>query len=125
MFLQAFVNKKAIFGSISVFDINTEILAALKFKFPFVQVMKSIEECARKDVVFLALYPHVIMRTLQQIKDVVTEQTILISLTAKITIEQISSVVKCQQIVRILPTAISFINQGYNPVTFKQTMSGF
>ena len=87
--------------------------------------MKSIEECARKDVVFLALYPHVIMRTLQQIKDVVTEQTILISLTAKITIEQISSVVKCQQIVRILPTAISFINQGYNPVAFKQTMSGF
>jgi pyrroline-5-carboxylate reductase len=87
--------------------------------------MKSIEECARKDIVFLALYPHVIMRTLQQIKDVVTEQTILISLTAKITIEQISSVVKCQQIVRILSTAISFINQGYNPVTFKQTMSGF
>ena len=68
IFLRAFVNKKAIFGSISVFDTNTEILDALKFEFPFVQVMKSIEECARKDVVFLALYPHVIMRTLQQIR---------------------------------------------------------
>lgn len=125
IFLRAFVNKKAIFGSISVFDTNTEILDALKFEFPFVQVMKSIEECARKDVVFLALHPPVIMGTVQQIKDVVTEQTILISLAAKITIEQIASFVKCQQIVRILPTAISIINQGYNPVAFKQTMSGF
>lgn len=125
IFLQAFVNKKAIFNSISVFDTNPEIFDALKLRFPFVQVMQSVEECARKDIVFLALHSPVIMETLQQIKDVVTEQTILISLAAKTTIEQISSVVKCEQIVRILPTAISIIDQGYNPVTFKPTMSGF
>jgi len=123
IFLQAFVNKKVIFSSISVFDTNTEILVALKLRFPFVHVMQSAEECARKDIVFLALHPPVIMEILQQIKDVVTEQTILISLATKITIEQIASFVRCQQIVRVLPSAISIINQGYNPVAFKSTMS--
>ena len=123
IFLQAFVNKKVIFSSISVFDTNTEILVALKLRFPFVHVMQSAEECARKDIVFLALHPPVIMEILQQIKDVVTEQTILILLATKITIEQIASFVRCQQIVRVLPSAISIINQGYNPVAFKSTMS--
>ena len=123
IFLQAFVNKKAIFNSISVFDTNTEVLEALKFQYPFVQVTKSSVECARNDIVLLALHYPVLMKTLHQIKDAATEQTILISLAAHITIEQILSVVNCRQIVRILPSPISIINQGYNPVTFNTTMT--
>ena len=123
IFLQAFVNKKAIFDSISVFDTNPETLAALKQKFPFIQAVNSADGCARKDIVFLALHPPVIANTLEQIKNVVTDQTILISLAPKITIDQISSVINCQQIVRILPNATSIINHAYNPVTFKSSMS--
>ncbi len=124
IFLQAFVNKKTIFGSIAVFDTDPEILDALKFKFPFILVAKSVQECAGKNIVFLALHSPMITETLQQIKEVVTEQTILISLATKITIEQIASFVKCQQIARLLPNATSIINQAYSPVTFKTTMSG-
>ncbi len=124
IFLQAFVNKKAIFSSISVFDTDSKTLDTLKLHFPFIQVAKSAQECAEKDIFFLALHSPVIMETVQQIKDVVTEQTILISLATKMTIEQIASFVRCQQIVRVLPSAISIINQGYNPVTFKLTMIG-
>lgn len=123
IFLQAFVNKKAIFDSISVFDTNPETLAALKQKFPFIQAVNSADESARKDIVFLALHPPVIMNTLEQIKNVISEQTILISLAPKITINQISSVVNCQQIVRILPNATSIINHAYNPVAFKSSMT--
>lgn len=119
IFLQAFVNKKAIFDSISVFDTNPEVLQALKQKFPFIQILDSASEAARKDIVFLALHPPVIMETLEKIINGVSQQTIFISLAPKITIEKIASVLKpVQQIVRLIPNATSVINHGYNPVSF-------
>lgn len=123
IFLQAFVNKKAIFDSITVFDINPEIRQALKLKFPFIQVSDSAAGCAQKDIVFLALHPQVILETLEQIKDLISDQTILISLAPKITIKKISSVANTKQIVRILPNATSIINHAFNPVAFEPAMS--
>ena len=123
IFLQAFVNKKAIFGSISVFDTNPETLQALKLKFPFIQILESANEAAKKDVVFLALHPPVIMAMLEAIKAEVTEKTIVISLAPKITIEKMASVLQINQIVRLIPNATSVINHGYNPVSFASGMS--
>lgn len=118
IFLQAFVNKKAIFDSISVFDHTPETLQALKQKFPFIQTLNSAKEAAKKDVVFLALHPPVIMQMLEEVKSEITPETILISLAPKITIAKMSSVVPTTQIVRILPNATSIINHAYNPVSF-------
>lgn len=123
IFLQAFVNKKAIFDSISVFDSNAETLQALKQKFPFIEIMNSAQEAARKDVVFLALHPPVIMEMLEKIKSEMGEQTILISLAPKITIAKMASVVQVKQILRILPNATSIINHAYNPVAFSGAMT--
>jgi len=123
IFLQAFVNKKAIFESISVFDTNAETLKALKLKFPFIQILESASEAAKKDVVFLALHPPVIMEALSAIKAEVSGQTIFISLAPKITIEKIASVLPVHQIVRLIPNATSIINHGYNPVSFAPKMS--
>jgi len=123
IFLQAFVNKKAIFESISVFDTNPDTLQALKLKFPFIQVLSSPEEAARKDVVFLALHPPVIMETLERIKSDVTSQTIFISLAPKITIAKMASILPIIQISRLIPSATSVINHGYNPVSFAPGMS--
>jgi pyrroline-5-carboxylate reductase len=123
IFLQAFVNKKAIFDSISVFDTNTETLQALKLKFPFIQTLESVSEAAKKDVVFLALHPPIIMETLERIKSEVSEQTIFISLAPKITIEKMAAILPVNQIVRLIPNATSIINHGYNPVSFAPEMS--
>ena len=123
IFLQAFVNKKAIFDSISVFDTNPKTLQALKLKFPFIQILSSASEAAKKDVVFLALHPPMIVETLEAIKDEVTEQTIFISLAPKITIEKMSAILAITQIARLIPNATSIINHGYNPVSFAPGMS--
>ena len=123
IFLQAFVNKKAIFESISVFDSNPETLKELKQKFPFIEVLASAPDAAKKDVVFLALHPPVIMETLERIKDVITDQTIFISLAPKITIAKMTTVLPINQIVRLIPNATSVINHGYNPVSFAPGMS--
>ncbi|MGE5395540.1 MAG: pyrroline-5-carboxylate reductase family protein [Candidatus Saccharibacteria bacterium] len=117
--LQAFVNKKAIFESISVFDTNAETLKALKQKFPFIQILSSVQEAARKDIVFLAIHPPLILDTLQSITADVNRKTVLISLAPKITIAKIATVIpQVQYIVRMIPNATSIINQGYNPVSF-------
>ena len=124
IFLQAFVNKKAIFDSISVFDSNPETLQALKQKFPFIQTLNYASEAAKKDIVFLALHPPVIMETLEKIIGAVNEQTIFISLAPKITIAKMASVLKpVEQIVRLIPNATSVMNHGYNPVSFAPGMS--
>ena len=123
IFLQAFVNKKAIFESISVFDTKTETLKDLKLKFPFIQILESASEAAKKDVVFLALHPPVIMETLEMIKEDVSGQTIFISLAPKITIAKIAAKLSINQIVRLIPNATSIINHGYNPVSFTPEMS--
>ena len=123
IFLQAFVNKKAIFDSISVFDTNPKTLQALKLKFPFIQILSSASEAAKKDVVFLALHPPMIVETLEAIKEEVTEQTIFISLAPKITIEKMTTILPINQIVRLIPNATSIINHGYNPVSFAPKMS--
>lgn len=124
IFLQAFVNKKAIFDSISVFDSNPETLQALKQKFPFIQTLDYASEAAKKDIVFLALHPPVIMETLEKITGAVSEQTIFISLAPKITIEKMAVVLKpVNQIVRLIPNATSVINHGYNPVSFGPEVS--
>ena len=118
IFLQAFVNKKAIFESISVFDTHSETLQELKINFPFIHVLDSPRETASKDIVFLALHPPVIIETLEKIKSEVTTQTIIISLAPKISIAKIASVLPADQIVRLIPNATSIINHGYNPVSF-------
>ena len=124
IFLQAFTNKKVIFESISVFDTNPEILQDLKQKFPFIQILDSASEAARKDIVFLALHPPVIIDTLEKIKMDVSEQTIFVSLAPKITIEKIRmSLSPVRQIIRMIPNATSVINHGFNPVCFAPEMS--
>lgn len=124
IFLQAFVNKKAIFDSISVFDTNPETLQLLKLRFPFIQILNSASEAAPKDIVFLALHPPVIMETLEKISNGVNQHTIFISLAPKITIAKIGSILKpVAQIVRLIPNATSIINHGYNPVCFGSGVS--
>ena len=117
IFLQAFTNKKHEFDSVLVFDTNTEVLHALKQQFPFIQT-GDLQQAASQPTVFIALHPPMIMETLDKIADMVSSDTLVISLAPKINIEKIASRLKTQNILRLIPNATSYINEGYNPVTF-------
>ncbi|HPB05963.1 MAG TPA: hypothetical protein PKX60_06965, partial [Prolixibacteraceae bacterium] len=71
---------------------------------------------------FIALHPPVIMETLDIIAEVISEETELISLAPKITIEKIASKVSSKYIARMIPNATSYINEGYNPIAFAPDM---
>ncbi|HPR59233.1 MAG TPA: NAD(P)-binding domain-containing protein [Bacteroidales bacterium] len=117
--LQAFANKNRTFEKVLVYDIHAEVLEKLKKQFPKVQ-LASLEEAASQSTVFLALHPPVIMETLEKMETRISDETCVISLAPKISIKQIQSILKSKNTARMIPSATSFINQGYNPITFSQ-----
>jgi len=118
IFLRGLSNKKALPKIIKVFEPNTETLKALQTDFPGLVAADSAAEAAGQNIVFIAVHPPVVMDTLQTIKESVSEKTILISLAPKITLEKMGSFLPAKKLVRMIPNATSFINEGYNPVTF-------
>ncbi len=118
IFLQAFANKKIEFESIVVFDTNADVLVALKKQFPNIVVSETAEQAAQQPTIFIALHPPMIMESLGPIAESVSTDALVISLAPKITIEKIASKLKTPNIVRLIPNATSYINEGFNPLTF-------
>jgi pyrroline-5-carboxylate reductase len=78
---------------------------------------------AGQDIVFIALHPPVVMDTLELIKNDVKAEAVVISLAPKINLPKLSlKLSHVKNLARLIPNATSYINEGYNPVTFA---SGF
>ena len=121
--LQAFKNKSVKFESIKVFEPNSKTSSELQRQFPELAIADSPGIPAGQDLVFLAVHPPVMMESLSNIKEAVTESTIVVSLAPKITLEKIASVISEAKLVRMIPNATSIINKGYNPVSFSASFS--
>jgi len=120
--LQGFKNKDVKFEKVIVTDINQEVLANLKKQFPEI-VTSDAKSAAGQDIVFIALHPPVVMDTLELIKNDVKSEATVISLAPKINLPKLSlKLGHVTNLARLIPNATSYINQGFNPVTFA---SGF
>jgi len=116
--LQGFKNKDVKFEKVIVTDTNQEVLANLKKQFPEV-VTSDSKTAAGQDIVFIALHPPVVMDTLELIKNDVKSEATVISLAPKINLQKLSlKLGHVKNIARLIPNATSYINEGYNPVTF-------
>jgi len=120
IFLQALTNQKTEVQSVVVFDTNAEVLQLLKQQFSNIVVAGTAEQAAMQPTVFIALHPPVIMESLDKIAGVITPDTLVVSLAPKITIGKIQSKLNTSHIARMIPNATSYINQGYNPVSFAE-----
>ena len=122
--LQAFKNKNAKFDSIIVFDPDKQTTDLLKQKYFEIEITDSPETAAKQDVVFLAIHPPILIETLSKIKDVVNDESVVISLAPKITLDKMAQVIPASKLIRMIPNATSYINKGYNPVTFHDSFTG-
>lgn len=120
VFLQGFINKNVLPENVKVYEPNADTLSALQKFCPVIEIAESVVEAADQDIVFLAVHPPAMMETLQNIKNVVSESTVVISVSPKISLEKMAAVLPTKKLVRIIPNATSFINKGFNPVTFFQ-----
>lgn len=120
IFLQAFKNKNASWDELMVFDTNKNTSSELKRQYPDIRIVATAGEAAQADVVFIALHPPVIMESLAGIKEHIKKDAVVVSLAPKITSEKIRTVVEKPNIMRLIPNATSFINEGYNPFCFAE-----
>jgi pyrroline-5-carboxylate reductase len=120
--LQGFKNKNVKFDKVVVTDTNPEVLEKLKKQFPGIESSDS-KVAAGQDIVLIALHPPVVMDTLELIKNDIMAEAIVISLAPKINLPKLSMKLgHVTNLARLIPNATSYINVGYNPVTFA---SGF
>ena len=120
--LQGFKNKDVKFEKVVVTDTNPEVLTKLKKQFPEI-ITADTKSAAGQDIVFIALHPPVVMDTLELIKNDLKAGATVISLAPKINLPKLSlKLGHIKNLARLIPNATSYINEGYNPVTFA---SGF
>ena len=120
--LQGFKNKNVKFEKVVITETNPEVVANLKKQFPEIEFADA-KNAASQDIVFVALHPPIVMETLELIKNVVKAEATVISLAPKINLPKFSMKLgHVRNIARLIPNATSYINEGFNPVTF---ISGF
>jgi len=124
IFLHVIKNNRSEYRDIVVYDINADILAALKQQFPVISAAKSPAEAAGQDIVFIALHPPVIMESLEEVTDAVRSDAIVVSLAPKIDLVKMASKLPhVTHLARLIPNATSIVNEGYNPITFSDDFS--
>jgi pyrroline-5-carboxylate reductase len=120
--LQGFKNKDVKFEKVVVTDTNPEALTKLKKQFPEI-VTADAKSAAGQDIFFIALHPPMVMDTLELIKNDLKGGATVISLAPKINLPKLSMKLShVRNLARLIPNATSYINEGFNPVTF---VSGF
>jgi pyrroline-5-carboxylate reductase len=118
--LQAFTNKNVQFDTVVITDPNSDVTSKLKDTFPFIRV-ENASIAASQEMVFISLHPPVIMDTLELLKRDISNEATIISLAPKISIAKIATKLDhVKKIVRLIPNATSYINNGFNPVCFSQ-----
>ncbi len=122
--LQGWANSNIPLDNITVFDPDANVNAELKRKFG-IQTAGSIDSNIKEfSTIVIAVHPPVIKSVLDSIKDYVDENTLIISLAPKFTIQVISEGLnKHKKIVRTIPSAASIINEGLNPICFSTSVT--
>lgn len=121
--LHAFESYGQKFDTIKVYEKDENVLLKLQEVFPEIQAA-SLSDALRSDLVFFALHPPMLSDLLDKIDDELTPDATFISLAPKISINQLSKALHSGKIVRMIPTATSFINEGFCPVAFSTQISG-
>ncbi|WP_430974139.1 pyrroline-5-carboxylate reductase family protein [Sunxiuqinia rutila] len=119
--LRAFTNFDEVFDEVVVYDTQPEAVEKLREQFHFVHD-GDLLQAASQPIVFIALHPPAIMETLEQIKEVVGKNTVVISLAPKITLAQLASKLNTRLLARMIPNATSYNNDGFNPIAFEEPL---
>lgn len=124
IFLKALSNFNSLPENIIVSDPSEDILKKLKNEFPQIATTNKNIEAAGQDYVFISLHPPVMAEVLTDIKSGIKNDSIIISLAPKFSINKINSLLEGNgKIVRMIPNAPTVINNGYNPVAFSANIS--
>lgn len=120
--LYAFRSAKIVFDKNVVYDVNETALSNLKSKFPDVSITSGIDEVLNAELIVLAVHPPVTVETLEKIKGKLGDNSMLLSLVPKFTIEKTAALLGgFKNIARMNPSASTIVNKGVNPIAFSSS----
>ena len=105
--------KNNISDNIIVYDKNKEGLVKLSDKFGINIAKDNIEVVKESDILFLAIKPNILYDVIDEIKDDVNEETVIVSIVAGQSIEKIENAFgKNIKLVRVMPNTPALIGEG-------------
>jgi len=113
------------FPEVVVSDVDNGVLSKLREKFPVVRISPGDNRApAARDIVFLALHPPACLAALDEIKETLKPEAVLVSLVPKITIARLSEKLEgFSRIIRMIPNAPSIVGAGFNPLFFSPALN--
>ena len=105
--------KNSISDNIIVYDKNKEGLVKLSDKFGINIAKDNIEVVKESDILFLAIKPNILYDVIDEIKDDVNEETVIVSIVAGQSIEKIENAFgKNIKLVRVMPNTPALVGEG-------------
>ena len=119
IFLEGWRKDNQSLENITVSDANGELLGKLESEYHEIKTSAGDNSrAAGAQIVFVALHPPVIRETLEKVKSFFSNDTVLVSLAPKVSLQALSGLTGLSKIVRMIPNAPSIVGEGYNPVAF-------
>lgn len=122
--------KNNISKDILVYDKNAEALAAVCSEFNVLSAQDNKEVAKNSDILFLAVKPNVLYSVIEEIKESVSEKTVIVSIVAGQGIEKIEKAFeKNVKIIRVMPNTPALVGESMSAlcknsnVTEKETES--
>lgn len=106
-----------------IFDVDPDKIIALKERGIF-KVYEDLKECVPKaDVVFIGVKPYHSEELFQNIKDMINDQQLIVSLMAGVTIETIQEQLGVKKVVRTMPNLPAQVGKGVTSYTESKEVS--
>ncbi len=117
--------KNGISNDILVSDKNKEGLETLCKKFGIKAAVDNIDAAKNSDILFLAVKPNVLDSVVSEIKDAVSENTLIISIVAGKSIEYIEKAFsKKIKLIRVMPNTPALVGEGMSALCKNHNVSG-
>lgn len=122
--LNGWKNKKVLPEDIKVLEIKSEAGQQLKSAFPEVQVFDTMTGLAGSEIIFLAVHPPVMSEILPELPKILTPEMVVCSFVPKFGLLKLVELLGgFDRVIRMNPLATSYVNAGYNPVSFGPGLS--
>jgi len=114
-----FLNRR----KLMIYDVSEEVIGRLSKDNRF-DTYLSLEDCASKaDIIFIAVKPYHSEELFEQLKSLINQQQIIVSLMAGITIEKITELLGVQKVVRTMPNLPAKVGKGVTSFTESEAVS--
>lgn len=102
--------------NIFVSDKNEEALNSLNENYHVYTTMDNLEVVKNSNIILLAVKPFVLRDVLNEIKDFVQKDTLILSIAAGISIKTIQEILGDVAVIRIMPNTPALVNEGMSAI---------